>query len=55
MTTSKKDDRLSHQSSIKVPHFIASKRVGLSLGTTPSRRPSKSLLQNIYLMLELLH
>ena len=26
---SKKDDSLSHQNSINVPHFIASKRIGL--------------------------
>ena len=47
----KNDDLSSHQSSIKVPVLIESKGVGLSSEILKA----KGLLQNVYLMLELLH
>ena len=43
---------MSYQNSIKLHIFIASKGEGLSLDTWHSRK-AQSLLQNIYLMLEL--
>ena len=48
----KNDDLSSHQSSIKVPVLIESKGVGLSLEIL---KALKGLLQNVYLMLELLY
>ena len=47
----KNDDLSSHQSSIKVPVLIESKGVGLSSEILKA----KGLLQNVYLMLELLY
>ena len=47
----KKDDRPPHQKRL----FIASKGVGLSLDIWPSRKALKRLLQNIYLMLDVLY
>ena len=47
-----KDDRLPHQNS---RFFIASKQVGLALGIWPSRKAIKGLLQNIYLILDLVY
>ena len=51
MTMCKKDDRPPQQKSTV---FTASK-VGLSLDICPSRKILKRLLQNIYLMLDLLY
>ena len=50
MTTCKKYDRSSHQ---KSRFFVASKGIGLSLDIC-SREDLEGLLQNAYLMLELL-
>ena len=52
MTMFKKDDRLPHQ---KSKFFIASKGVGLTLDIWPLKKALKGLLQNIYLMLDLLY
>ena len=46
-----KDDRLPHQNRF----FIASKQVGLALDIWPSRKAIKGLLQNIYLILDLVY
>ena len=46
---------LLHQSSIKFHIFIANKAVDLSLDIQYSRKALKALLQNMYLMLELLY
>ena len=51
----KKDNGLSHQKSMKFHIFIASKTVVLSLSIGLTRKALKGLLQNIYLMLELLY
>ena len=51
----KKDDRLSHQISIKVPNFYANKGVDLSLKICRSRKAIKCSLQNIKQILEILH
>ena len=50
MTMCKKDDRLLHQNT---KFFVASKGIGLSLDTRS--REDLGLLQNAYLMLELLN
>ena len=50
----KQDDKSSHQNSIKFHIFIASKGVRLSLNIWRYKKPL-DLLQNIYLMLELLY
>lgn len=52
MTTCKKDDGPLCQ---KTRFFIPSKEMGLSLDIWCSTKASKGLLQDIYLILELLH
>ena len=52
VTMCKKCNRLPHQ---KSRFFIASKEVAFTLAIWPSRKALKGLLQNVYLMLDLLY
>ena len=47
-----KDDRSSHQNSVKVPHFYCVQRNKFVFRHLLLKKSFKCLLQNIYLMLE---
>ena len=55
MTICKKDDRLSHQNSIKVQYFYCKQKSKFIFRNLALKKHVKGLLQNIYLLLELLY